>query len=133
MVYQLNLVELPIHQMSEQREKEDTPEEGSDSNKKESQNQDVSYDQFSAVYGDWGRWQTLCFLLIGFAVAICTCPTLIMTFMNAKIDFWCKRPDNLRNLDIAEWEALSGGHEGSCQIFNHSYAEMTLVEAKRYV
>ena len=93
----------------------------------------VTSDQFSDIYGDWGRWQTFCFILVGFTVIFCSQPTLIMTFMNAKIDFWCKRPDNLRNLDIAEWEALSGGHEGDCQIFNHSYAEMSLDEAKRYV
>ena len=89
-------------------------------------------DQFSAAYGDWGKWQTLSFLLVGSAVIIASCPTLLMTFMNAKIDFWCQRPENFINLDIKEWKALSGGNEKNCQIFNMTYADMTLDEAKRY-
>ena len=89
-------------------------------------------DPFSAAYGNWGRWQTICFFLVGLAAIICTYPTLIMTFMNAKVDFWCRRPQNLRDLDIKEWRALSGGSEKNCQIFNLSYLEMTLDEAKRY-
>ena len=90
-------------------------------------------DQFSGIYGDWGRWQMLCFCLTGFAVSVCSCPTLIMTFMNAKIDFWCQRPENLRGLDIKDWRALSGGLDEKCQIFNLSYTEMTSIEAQRYI
>ena len=89
-------------------------------------------DQFSEVYSDWGKWQTVCFLLIGFAAIWSTCPTLIMTFMNAKIDFWCRRPDNVLGLSVGEWRSLSGTQEDNCQIFNLSYVEMTLEEAKRY-
>ena len=100
---------------------------------KESVPSEDTRDQFSEIYGDWGRWHILCFLLIGFAVIIQVCPTLIMTFMNAKIDFWCQRPDNLRDLDVKDWRALSGGHDENCQRLNLSYAEMTTIEAKRYV
>ena len=89
-------------------------------------------DQFSEIYGDWGRWQLFCFLLVGFTVVICCQPTLIMTFMNAKIDFWCQRPENLRDLDINDWKALSGGQDENCKIRNLSYSEMTLTEALRY-
>ena len=119
--------------MLEQCKEEDNLQEPSDSSRKESTITEDSGDQFSAVYGDWGRWQTLSFLLVGLLVIFCTYPTLIMTFMNAKIDFWCKRPENLLNLDVTEWKALSGGQERSCQIFNISYADMTLDEAKRYI
>ena len=51
--------------------------------------------------------------------------------MNAKIDFWCKRPENLMDLDIKDWRALSGGREENCQVLNITYGEMTLIEAKR--
>ena len=119
--------------MSEQCKEEDNLQEPSDSSRKESTITEDSGDQFSAVYGDWGRWQTLSFLLVGLLVIFCTYPTLIMTFMNAKIDFWCKRPENLLNLDVMEWKALSGGQESGCQNFNISYPDMTLDEAKGYV
>ena len=118
--------------MSEQCKEEDNLREPSASSRKESGASEDPGDQFSAVYGDWGRWQTLSFLLVGLAVIVCTYPTLIMTFMNAKIDFWCQRPENFINLDIKEWKALSGGNEKNCQIFNMTYADMTLDEAKRY-
>ena len=100
---------------------------------KESDNSGEANDQFSDIYGDWGRWQTLCFLLVGFTVIFCSQPTLIMTFMNAKIDFWCKRPENLMDLDIQDWRALTGGMEDNCQIVNITYGEMTAIEAKRWV
>ena len=87
----------------------------------------------SNIYGNWGRWQMLCFFLVGFAVIICSQPTLIMTFMNAKIDFWCKRPENLLYMEVEDWKALSGEQVGSCQILNITYGEMTLIEAKRYI
>ena len=118
--------------MSERCRDEDNLHEPSDSNKKESAASEDPGDQFSAVYGDWGRWQTLSFLLVGFAVITCTYPTLIMTFMNAKIDFWCQRPENIIDLDVKEWKTLSGGHEKNCQILNISYEDLTLDEAKRY-
>lgn len=118
--------------MSEQCKEEDNLKKPLDSSRKESGASEDPGDQFSAVYGDWGRWQTLSFSLVGLAVIICTSPTLIMTFMNAKIDFWCQRPQNIIDLDVEEWKALSGGHDKNCQIFNISYADMTLDEAKRY-
>ena len=118
--------------MSEQCKEEDNLKEPSDSSRKESTIAEDPGDQFSAAYGDWGRWQTLSFLLVGLLVIFCTYPTLIMTFMNAKIDFWCKRPHNLTDLDVTDWKALSGGQERNCQILNISYADMTLDQAKRY-
>ena len=80
--------------MSEQCKEEDNLQEPSDSSRKESTVAEDPGDQFSAAYGDWGRWQTLSFLLVGSLVILCTYPTLIMTFMNAKIDFWCQKPKN---------------------------------------
>ena len=53
--------------------------------------------------------------------------------MNAKIDFWCKRPENLMELDIKDWRALTGDMEGNCQTLNITYGEMTAIEAKRWV
>ena len=119
--------------MLRQCKEQDNLQEPSDSSRKESTVAEDPGDQFSAAYGDWGRWQTLSFLLVGLLVIFCTYPTLIMTFMNARIDFWCKRPENLLNLDVTEWKALSGGQESSCQNFNISYPDMTLDEAKRYI
>ena len=106
-----------------------SPEEQKDE-KKYSPSEDTS-DPCSAIYGDFGRWQMLCFLLVGFTIIVCCQPTLIMTFMNAKIDFWCQRPENLRDLDTKEWRALSGSSDENCQIFNLTYVNMTLIEAKR--
>ena len=53
--------------------------------------------------------------------------------MNAKIDFWCKRPENLMDLDIKDWRALTGNMEDNCQILNITYGEMTANEAKRWM
>ena len=119
--------------MLRQCKEQDNLQEPSDSSRKVSTIAEDPGDQFSAAYGDWGRWQTLSFLLVGLLVIFCTYPTLIMTFMNARIDFWCKRPENLLNLDVTEWKTLSGGQESSCKNFNISYPDMTLDEAKRYI
>ena len=119
--------------MSGQCKEEDNLQEPSGSSRNESTVTKDPGDQFSAAYGDWGRWQTLSFLLVGLLVILCTYPTLIMTFMNAKIDFWCQKPENLFRLDVTEWKALSEGQQRSCQIFNISYTDMTLDEAKRYI
>ena len=53
--------------------------------------------------------------------------------MNAEIDFWCKRPENLKELDIKDWKALTGGIEDNCQILNITYGELTAIEAMRWV
>ena len=37
-----------------------------------------------------------------------TYPILVMTFMNAPVDFWCSRPDHLSHLEPADWRRLSG-------------------------
>ena len=46
-------------------------------------------DQFVRVLGDIGRWQWFMFLLVGCSLIVGTYPVLIMTFMNADVDFWC--------------------------------------------
>ena len=118
--------------MSEHCKEEDNLQQPCNSSSKESAASEDLGDQFSTVYGDWGKRQTLIFFMVGLLVILCTYPTLIMTFMNAKIDFWCQRPENVIDLNVEDWMALSGGDEGNCQIANISYADMTLEEAKRY-
>jgi len=44
-----------------------------------------------------------------------------MTFMNAKLDFWCARPVHLIAMDPGEWKKLSGQHESSCNVFDVDY------------
>ncbi len=47
-----------------------------------------------------------------------------MTFMNAKIDFWCGRPQHLAHLSPQEWRELSGQHQsggGPCQVYDLDY------------
>ena len=46
-------------------------------------------DQFVRVLGPIGRWQWLMFILVGLSLIVGTYPVLIMTFMNAYVDFWC--------------------------------------------
>ena len=118
--------------MLEQCKKEDNLQEPSDSSGKKLAASEDPGDQFTAVYGDWGKWQTLIFFMVGLLAIFCTYPTLIMTFINAKIDFWCQRPEHFIDLDVEDWKAFSGHDEGNCQIANISYADVTLEEAKRY-
>ena len=64
-----------------------------------------TYIQILAAIGNWGRWQTFCFAIMSLPVIVTSYPILIMTFMNAKVDFWCGRPENLQG--VAEYRCLS--------------------------
>ncbi len=59
---------------------------------------------------DLGRFHVALVLILGSAIVVGTCPILIMTFMNAPIDFWCARPDAIKalELNVTEWRTLSG-------------------------
>ena len=58
----------------------------------------IKFYQILAAFGNWGRWQTLCFAIMGLPVIVTSYPILIMTFMNAKVDFWCRRPRHFPGL-----------------------------------
>ena len=56
-----------------------------------------------------------------------------MTFMNAKIDFWCERPSHLSHLAPQEWKELSGQVESrSCQVYDVNFDAFT-EEGLRYL
>lgn len=50
--------------------------------------------EVTKAIGEWGKWQTYIFFLFALPSICSTYPILVMTFMNAKVDYWCRQPDD---------------------------------------
>ena len=69
-----------------------------------------------------GKFHAAVALILGSVIIAGTCPILIMTFMNAPIDFWCSRPAHLKavGINVSLWRTLSGQNERqSCNMIVH--------------
>jgi hypothetical protein len=113
-----------------------TEKGGEEDNDEEEDDKRQQPDQFLDAFGDFGRWQAFCFALFGLPVVVSTYPTLIMTFMNARLDFWCRRPDHLADVAPDRWRELSGQEMtkgGNCKLFNTTFDDwrLGLIEADR--
>ena len=82
-------------------------------------------DNLSEALGDFGRWQALSFAALSHPVIVSTFPILIISFMNANVDFWCQRPHHLSHIEPGKWKEISGQHEQRCRMLNGSYYDDT--------
>ena len=92
-----------------------------DTHHKEELMEEVEYaqgDQVLEAIGDWGPWQRDNFVLLGLFVMPVAWPVLWMTFMNAKMDYWCARPPTHANMSVQLWKNVSGQTEDGCSLLD---------------
>ncbi|XP_059099619.1 organic cation transporter protein-like isoform X1 [Tigriopus californicus] len=90
-----------------------------DSTSEDHQNKDS--DQIIHAIGKFGRWQFLAFLAIGLLYIPNTWSVGVIAFLNAKTDYWCSIPSDLKmDLTVEEWKEISGQNVSRCEIFNIS-------------
>ncbi|XP_017845103.1 organic cation transporter protein isoform X2 [Drosophila busckii] len=76
------------------------------------------------LMGTIGRWQCLWCALLSTFQGICTFHIFIYVFQTSAKDYWCARPVNLAQLDIAEWRNLSQTANG-CLLRDLDYSQLS--------
>ncbi|KAM3958932.1 organic cation transporter protein [Aphomia sociella] len=60
-------------------------------------------DVVSSVIGNYGRWQLLITFLLAMFSFPCTFHIYLPTFTAKTTQFWCRKPENLSDLEIDDW------------------------------
>ncbi|KAH8295295.1 hypothetical protein KR018_009695 [Drosophila ironensis] len=76
------------------------------------------------LFGSLSPWQSLWCGLLSMFQAICTFHIFVYVFQTASKDFWCARPDHLRQMSVSEWRNLSQTPDG-CFLLNVDYGQVT--------
>ncbi|EDV92561.1 organic cation transporter protein isoform X1 [Drosophila grimshawi] len=87
--------------------------------------QDADSDVLSSFLGHYRKWSFMwTFLLCLFQIPT-TFHLFMFVFQTAPKEYWCARPTNLQELDIAEWRNLSQSSNG-CQLLDIDYSQLIL-------
>ncbi|XP_068158072.1 LOW QUALITY PROTEIN: organic cation transporter protein [Drosophila tropicalis] len=86
--------------------------------------QDVDSDVLSNFLGHYRKWSFLWTFLLCIFQLPTTFHLFMFVFQTASKDYWCARPVNLLELDIAEWRNLSQTLDG-CYILDLDYTQLS--------